>query len=385
LRYHPGQDPNAARPPEAMTLPSRVSLLVLLALAAPVLGSAGLLLFWSWPGRPEPFRGADGRLLPGSVSEKLRVRINGVEQGMFLKGRDTARPVLLYLHGGMPDYFLSQLHPAGLEELFTVCWWEQRGSGISYDPGAPPGSVTLEQLVSDTLEVANYLRRRFGQERIYLMGHSGGTFLGMLAIARAPQLFHAYVGVAQMSDQFKSEQLAYAHLLAEYRRRGDAAMVRRLEAAPVTPAGIPDAYYDVRDVAMHELGVGTMRGMRSVATGIFLASLRSREYTPGEKLRTWRGKAATGVSSVWKEMVATDLAKRVPEVEVPVYFFAGAYDQTCSSTLAAGYFAGLKAPLKGLYLFKESAHSPVFEEPERARRILREDVLAGTNGLADER
>ena len=32
----------------------------------------------------------------------------------------------------------------------------------------------------------------------------------------------------------------------------------------------------------------------------------------------------------------------------------------------------------------ESAHSPLFEEPERMRRILREDVLTGSAALADE-
>lgn len=363
----------------------RLAAILLCALGAATLGGVGLLLAWSWPGRPQPFLGADGRPRPGSIAEKVFVSINGVEQGMFLKGRDAARPVLLYLHGGMPDYFLSQLHPSGLEELFTVCWWEQRGAGLSYDPAAPPGSLTVEQLVADTLAVTDYLRRRFHQERIYLMGHSGGTYLGMLAVARAPERFHAYVGVAQMSDQLRSEQLAYDYLLAEYRQQGNAAMARRLEAAPVTPAGVPDAWYAVRDLAMHELGVGTMRQMRSVIGGLFLASLRSPEYTLGEKVRTWRGKAATGVSSMWKDMVATDLARRVPAVQVPVYFFEGAHDRTCSSALAADYFARLQAPLKGLYVFSRSAHSPLFEEPEKARRILEEDVLAGANRLADGR
>lgn len=136
---------------------------------------------------------------------------------------------------------------------------------------------------------------------------------------------------------------------------------------------------------MHRLGIGTMHDMRSVAVGIFLRSLQSREYTLGEKINLWRGKASTGVSSMWREMIATDLASRVPEVRIPVYFFHGVYDYTCSLPEAEAYFDSLKAPLKGFYVFAQSAHSPVFEEPGKVQRILREDVIAGTNRLADRR
>jgi hypothetical protein len=43
----------------------------------------------------------------------------------------------------------------------------------------------------------------------------------------------------------------------------------------------------------------------------------------------------------------------------------------------------LDAPVKGFYTFEESAHSPMFEEPERTISILLDDVLNGTNDLAD--
>jgi hypothetical protein len=62
--------------------------------------------------------------------------------------------------------------------------------------------------------------------------------------------------------------------------------------------------------------------------------------------------------------------------------FHGIYDYTCSYAEAKSYFEKLKAPLKGFYTFEQSAHSPVFEEPEKTR-FLREDVLAGANSLAD--
>ncbi len=361
----------------------RIMLTIISILLACILILVGVLQLWS-PGKPTPFVDENGSPLAGSISEKVFVNINGVEQGMFIKSKDATHPVLLYLHGGMPDYFLTQRYPTGLEDYFTVVWWEQRGSGISYSADIPPETMTLEQMISDTLEVTNYLRHRFGKEKIYLMGHSGGTFIGIQAAARAPELYYAYIGVAQMSYQLKSERLAYEYMLKQFKENGNTRMARKLEAAPVTMTdGTPDAYLALRDEAMHSLGIGTTHDMNSVITGIFLPSLTSRDYTLIEKVNMWRGKSRSGVSLLWDTMLATDLSKQVPELDIPVYFFEGIYDYTCSYTEAKSYFEKLKAPLKGFYTFEQSAHSPLFEEPEKMQHILQEDVLVGVNNLAD--
>jgi pimeloyl-ACP methyl ester carboxylesterase len=336
------------------------------------------------PGKPQTYLDETGKPLGGSISEKVFVNINGVKQGMFIKGKDITHPVLLYLHGGMPDYFLTQKYPTGLEDSFTVVWWEQRGSGISFSDNIPPGTMNLEQMISDTLEVTNYLRNRFHQDKIYLMGHSGGTFIGIQAVAKAPELYHAYIGVAQMSNQLLSEKLAYDYILQKFKENGNTKMVQALEAAPVTlEGGITDAYRAVRDTAMHSLGVGTTRDMNSVITGIFLPSWMSRDYTLMEKVNMWRGKSRAGIAVLGDTMFSTDLSKVVPKLDIPVYFFEGIYDYTCSYTLAKDYFEVLQAPVKGFYTFEKSAHSPIFEEPEKMQKILREDVLASTNTLAD--
>jgi pimeloyl-ACP methyl ester carboxylesterase len=360
----------------------RVMLTAISVLLVSLLVLVGVLLLWS-PGRPKPFLDSHGKSLPGSISEKDHVSINGVEQGMFIKGKDSSNPVLLYLHGGMPDYFLTQDYPTGLDEYFTVVWWEQRGSGLSYSSDIPPESVNPEQLVSDTLSVTNYLRKRFGQQKIYLMGHSGGTFIGIQAAARAPELYSAYIGVAQMSNQLESEKLAHAYMLQRFKDDGNTKMVRTLEGAPVTDSvPMPDPYLSVRDSAMHSLGVGTTHDMRSIVTGLLLRSFENREYTLGEKIGMWRGKIFSG-SPLWNTQLSTDLTKKVTRLEIPVYLFHGVYDYTVSYPLAKAYYEQLDAPMKGFYTFTKSAHSPMFEEPKRMREIMQADVLAATRGLAD--
>jgi len=317
--------------------------------------------------------------------EKVFVRINGVRQGMFIKGAHTAGPVLLFLHGGpgMPELFLDRTHPTGLEADFTVCWWEQRGAGISYSRDIPRESMTTEQLIRDTIAVTDYLRERYGRERIYLLGHSWGSYLGIQTAERAPERFHAYVGMGQVAHQQRSEVLAYAYALERFRKAGDERMVRRLEAAPVTgDAPLPRAYMKVRDAAMHRLGVGTTRDMRSVVTGVFVPVWRTPGYTVRERIAVGRGKTfSRGV--MWDDFLTTDLMADVTDLEVPVYFCHGRFDCTCSYDLARSYFRQLRAPVKGFYTFEQSAHSPAFEEPGRFRQVLRQDVLAGETRLAD--
>ncbi len=352
-------------------------------IAAIVLLGFGALLVVS-RGIPKPFLDPNGQNTPGSISEKIFVPINGVEQGMIIKGRDSSKPVLLYLHGGIPDFFLTQKYPTGLDDDFVVVWWEQRGSGLSYDPAMPKEVLNTEQLILDTIDLTNYLRERFHQDKIYLMGHSGGTFIGIQATSRHPELYHAYIGVAQMSNQLQSEKLAYDYMLEKFKADGNSSMVRKLEQAPVDGNVAPSkAYNMVRDDAMHSLGIGTMHEMKSIVTGLLLESFLNREYTLPEKVNIWRAKSQSGISTMWDQMVVTDLSNQVTELQVPVYFIHGVYDYTVSYSLAKEYFAKIDAPVKGFYSFDGSAHSPMFEEPEKLVNIMREDVLAADNSLAD--
>lgn len=247
-------------------------------------------------------------------------------------------------------------------------------------PGKPKPFVDAH---GQPLAVANYLRQRFGQEKIYLLAHSGGSFIGLQAAACAPELYHAYIGMSQMTHQVQSEKLAYDYMLPKFKENGNVRLARILAENPVTlTVPLPPAYEAVRDEAMHRLGIGTTRDMKSVVTGVFLASWQFREYTLREKINLWRGKLFSHATQ-WNEMIATNLTHKVTKLDLPVYFFHGRYDYTCSYDLAKAYFQRLAAPIKGFYTFEQSAHSPVFEEPDKMRRILREDVLAGANRLAD--
>ena len=191
---------------------------------------SGVVLVYS-PGKTEPYLDKNGKLLEGSISEKSFVKIGGIKQGMFIKGKDTGNPVLLYVHGGpaFPNYFLIDKYAPGLEDNFTVCYWEQRGGGLSFTPEVSLSSMNFEHLASDAIEVTNYLRERFKKEKIYIIAHSGGTPIALKAVQKAPHLYHAYIAMAQITIPKESEKIAYKYMLKQYRDTGNQKAVNQLE------------------------------------------------------------------------------------------------------------------------------------------------------------
>ncbi|MFA8443958.1 alpha/beta fold hydrolase [Yoonia sp.] len=337
------------------------------------------------PGQPHPLRDASGNVIPGSLSERATVEIGGIQQSIIIQSIDPANPVLLFLHGGpgMTEFFVEQDYPTGLEQHFTVVWWEQRGAGMSFSPDIPPETMNMAQMIADTIEVTDYLRKRFSQDKIMLLGHSWGSYLGIQVADAAPDRFRAYVGMAQIVHQLRSEVMTHDYLLGAYRARGDAGMVRRLEAAPVSMEnGLSPEWMRLRDAAMHRAGVGHARDISSVVTGIFLPVWRVRAYTLMDKINVWHGKLWSR-QFFWEDLLRDDLRARLTEFNLPIYFFVGRHDQTANPELTRAYFDVIEAPLNGFYVFENSAHSPLFEEPERAFSILLEDIIGGQDMRAD--
>ncbi len=316
--------------------------------------------------------------------ERTYLEVNDIRQGMFLQSKDTGSPVLLILHGGpgSPEISFELQYPTGLDDLFTVCWWEQRGSGISYHSDIPRDTMTVEQMIDDTLIVVDYLRERFNKEKIYLMGHSWGSLLGVLTVQRAPELFHAYIGTGQVARQAESEKLAYSYMLEQFRNAGNKKMVRRLENIPIDKGAPVDIrYLGTRTAGMTKLGVGIMHQWTSLTKAVMIV-VRCKEYSWSEKMRYAKG-GSLSLSCLWDAVAQSDLFEQVPRLETPVYVLQGIFDYQVSYALAKEYLQAVEAPLKGFYTFENSAHSPCFEEPEKMCRILSEDVLQGKIELAD--
>lgn len=319
-----------------------------------------------------------------TMIDKVFIEINGARQGMFLQSENTENPVLLFLHGGpgSPEIAFTEKCPTGLEKLFTICWWEQRGSGISFNRKIIPQEMTMEQMISDTIAVTQYLCNRFGKKKIYIMGHSWGSFLGVLAAQQSPELFHAYIGIGQVAQQDRSERLAYTYMIDEFSKANNKKRVKRLRKFPIDKGGeISLRYLGVRSIGMNKLGVGVMRSMTSMVDCAAIV-IRYKRYTVWEKFKFLQG-SSFSLKCLWEGEVSMNLIKQVPRLQIPVYIFQGTYDYQVSYVVAKDFFLAIKAPIKGFYTFENSAHSPCFEEPEKMCHILRADVLQNQVKLSD--
>ena len=365
-----------------------MTLLIVSLLLGLILLLTGSLMVLS-PGKIEQCVDTHGNSIEGSLAEKRFMLIGGVQQGMFIKSSNINHPVLLYLHGGpaFPNYFLIDKFNPGLEDDFTVCYWEQRGGGLSYTPAVSLESMNFQQLASDAIEVTQYLCNRFGKKKIYLMAHSGGTPIGLLAVAAHPELYAAYIGMGQITDQGASEKIAFAYMLAQFATSGNNKKITALKKfSPLSTNANLLTYYQssIRDHYMHALGIGTMHQMRSVFWDIFIPVWTCKAYTFSEKVNLWKSKFFfLPKTNLLKEMLETDFTALILSLKVPVYFFSGKYDLTVNINLSKAYLAKLHAQLKGFYTFNYSAHSPLFEEPARVRKIFEVDILQNKNKLAD--
>ena len=342
--------------------------LVLVVLAALVARPAGT----------DPILTADGEPVPGSVAELTELELGGHDLALLIRGRSTDNPVLLFLAGGPGGSELGAMrrHSEALEDDFVVATFDQRGTGKSYDELDPTSTMTLDNAVSDAIEVAEYLRDRFGQEKVYLVGQSWGSLLGVLVAQERPDLVQAFVGVGQMVSPPATDQKYYVDTLAWARETGDTDRVDTLTASG------PPPYTDVRlyDPVLsteHELypydRTGNSEGAAQMGENILV-----EEYTLMEQLHVFAGTLDT-FAILYPRIQDIDLREQAASLEVPVYLAQGAHETPGRAEPAAEWFEMLEAPRKDLVLFDTSGHRPLWEQPDEFHALMTERVLAETS------
>ena len=317
-----------------------------------------------------------GKLPKGYIlSEKTFMETDGARIGLIILSDKTDNPVLLVCGGGpgIPQYLMESLYPSVLPEYFTVCYFDYRGTGLSFDSNIDPDSMTMDRFIEDTLQVTDYLKNRFDQDKIYIMGHSFGTIVALNTVDQHPENYMAYLAMSQVCDQHQSELMAYDYMRKCYEEQGNKSMVAQFDEYNIRESEEDYRRYSnsgLRDKAMHSLGVGTTSDMDNVITDLFFPSLRIKAYTPFERINIWRGKAASGRFEVQKQSRLFNAFEAVPGIEIPIWFFAGENDMTCCTSLQKDYYETIEAPEKEFFLYEGCAHSPIYEDGKKTRKIL---------------
>jgi pimeloyl-ACP methyl ester carboxylesterase len=312
---------------------------------------------------------------PHGIESLERVTLGGIPQWILVRGWDRRNPVLLFLHGGpgFPETAVARLFCAELEKHFTVVHWDQRGAGKSYRFGEDRSSWTIQDYVDDTHALVELLLRRFGKERLFLVGHSWGTILGLQTAHDHPELIHALVGIGQVVHWREQEEISHRWVVEQARTRGNTRAQEEL-AAIQPPYKHPREMWTERKWLAHFGGdFHDAQGMRRYV----LAGALSPHYSLLDGLRFAQGIGAP--LEMWlNEIRETDFFRTIPRVEVPVYFFAGRRDYNSAFEVVERYAEALEAPRKEIVWFERSAHSPNLEEPDRFQETMVSRVLAET-------
>ena len=334
------------------------------------------------PASTPPILGTDGQPLPGSITELTMVDVNGSKQALMMRGYDVNKPILLYLSGG-PGQSSLPWPRVLFDELsrdFIVVGWDQRGTGKSYAALDPDEALTLDQTIADTIAVTNYLRERFDEEKIYLLGESWGTTLAVLAAQQRPDLYHAIIGSGQMVSQRETDRRLYDDVLAYAEGVGDTAVIEQMLAYGKPP--YQDLYAYVFVMGLYEKLYKPYTPPQAYLQKGQQANLGpwnvlGSEYNFVEKVNVFRGFLDTAFI-LYPQLQEIDFRHDVPQLDVPLYVLDGAAELSARRDLALEWFDQVDAPIKRIFTFENAAHAPAFEHFEDFTQIMRETIVPET-------
>ena len=270
-------------------------------------------------------------------------------------------------------------HLPDLEEHFIVVTWDQRGAGKSYDELDPTSTYTLEHAVDDTIAVTNHLRDRFGQDKIYLLGQSWGTTLGVLAVQRRPDLFEAFIGTGQMVSQRATDTIFYNDTLEWARANDKTGLIDELTRIGPPPY---DRMLNYETALANEQAVYPYdHSSNSEGEAQMSENLLVEEYTLIDQVHVL-GAFMDTFSVLYPQLQGIDFRRTTTEFEIPMFFVQGAHEADGRAELFADWYPMIDAPIKDLVVLDTSGHRPLWEQPDEFVDYMTGTVLAQT-GASD--
>ena len=289
-------------------------------------------------------------LLPNvCISQKINedhvIRIGGLKQFIHVEGISQDLPLLLFLHGGPGGSAMGTYRKwtNTLSKHFLIVMWDQRETGKTLELNESPKPLSIQQFKDDTNQLVDSLLSIYHQQKLYLVGHSWGTVLGFYMAEHFPKKLHAYVAVGPMINQLESERIILRRMLENAERERNVNKLKELSSIKIPFQNGEQLYFHRKYLFEY---VGNKRGL-------------AKNFVLNWS-RTWL--------SVFNEAASNNLFESLPQLNCPIYFFAGRNDVQTNSSITEAYYKAVIAPQKELIWFEKSAHGIPTTEPEKFQR-----------------
>lgn len=309
--------------------------------------------------------------IPGdnSIAEIKTISLGGYPQKVLLRGNNRESPILLYLHGGpgAGQMVLAPGYSSELEKHFVVAHWDQRGAGASCS-GVNWSTLTLDQIVKDTIELAQKIGNG---KKIFVIGHSWGSLVGVRAVQQRPNLFYAYVGTGQLVHRDRQEKISYDWVVKQAKAVGDTEALKQL-------ATIHPPYHTQAEFSLERRWLSKYHGdtyQYGKEDALLPVKILGPEYTLLTKLR-YQKCFDTSLESFLADRLNVNLLRDVPELQVPIYFFLGRHDFNTPTSLVEEWAGQLRAPHVEIVWFEEAGHSLGIEAPREFQEKLIEKLTS---------
>ncbi len=301
--------------------------------------------------------------------------IGGIKQSINIRGKNHHNPVLLFIHGGPGHVMMPFAHSFqdAWEDDFIVVQWDQRNAGKTYflnDPIAVGKTMSVERMAEDLIEVSQYLIKRLGKKKIFILGHSWGSVIGVMAAKKHPELFHAYIGTGQVVSMTEGERLGYEQTLKLARDRNNKEAIAELDAI----APYPNQKFDgieIRSKWIVQFGQSYF-GESNLEGPLVSKALYSPDYTLSDLSYFVRRPAPNWFLNVMHDI---DLRKIGYAFDIPIIFMIGTNEWQTPYPLARDYFEQIRAPYKNFIFFEKSSHFPFMSDPDKFVKVLKEELL----------
>ena len=312
---------------------------------------------------------------PKPAKEEMFVRIGGIDQWITIKGDDRNNPVVLFLHGGPGDAWSpfadAMFH--GWDRNLTLVQWDQRGAGRSYSKNGPSieATMTVERMAQDGVEVAEFLAKHLDKKKIIIVGGSWGSVLGIHMAHARPDLFYAYVGLAQLVNERKGLSASYARVLELARGAGDQQAISALIAIGPPPWDSLRRWPIYRKwERAYQAKLVTAPPAPEALSPAYASPQEQAQYAAADDFsfeHFWGLKMDGPLQDVDLPALGTDFA-------IPIFILQGQEDLTAMPELAKAYFDSIKAPRKQFFLVPGTGHQPSAPQLNLALKILVEQI-----------